>query len=114
MPAVIAATSSSVSFARFRLAAKSDTFTQLPSILTHKIEALLVDVYKDATQWVNAVKKGSIEGVNDTGKVLRDYYYKKSEDETKKLMGQATSGVSNTADSAWKSTKKTINKAKFW
>jgi hypothetical protein len=99
--------------ARFRLAAKPDTFAQLPSILADKIEAVLVDAYKDATKWVDATKKGCIDGVNDTGKVLRDYY-KKSADETNKLMGQATNAVSNTASSTWSSTKKTIKKAKFW
>jgi hypothetical protein len=99
--------------ARFRLAAKPDTFPQLPSILADKIEAVLVDAYKDATKWVDATKQGCIDGVNDTSKVLRDYY-KKSEDEAKKLTGQATSAVSHTAESTWKSTKKTINKAKFW
>jgi hypothetical protein len=99
--------------ARFRIAAKPDTFTQLASTLSRKVEEALLKDYGDATRWLNAQKQGLIDGVGDSKKILRDYYHK-SEDEASHLLGQGTSAVGSAVGSASSTTKKVIKKVKFW
>ena len=99
--------------ARFRLALKSDTFTQLPTTLAKKVEDVLLGAYGDATQWLDAQKRGAIDGVNDSAKVLRDYYHK-TDKEASDLVKQGTKGADSVASSTAKTTKKVIKKVKFW
>ncbi len=128
--------------AKFKLDASPDAFTKLPEVLAKKVEAALLDVFKDATQWANAVNTGLMDGVNDAEKVFKDVY-KKSEQEAKALantmnkgVNQATKAVENTAKDVakgtenvakdvakgaenvakdvGKSTKKAAKKLKFW
>jgi hypothetical protein len=113
-----------VHIAKFRLAATADTFTQLPTIVSKKVEEALKDVFKDATKWANAVGDGVMEGVNDTAKVFRDVYSKSEKEATAlaNTVGKGvTSGVNtavNTAGNAAKDTGKAISKGvkkmKFW
>lgn len=113
-----------VNLGRFKVEARADTFTSLPSIMSKKVEAALRDLFKDSTKWANAVKNGVVDGVNDTAKVFKDVYGK-SEKEANDLAnsigkgtGQAVSTVENTAKdvgkTAEKTTKKVIKKVKFW
>ena len=113
-----------VKIGKFRLAAESDLFPRLPSIIAKKAEEALRDLYKDAAKWADAVKDGLLEGANDTAKVLEDVYGK-SEEEAKELAktvgkgaSSATKTVENTARnaarSAEKKTKKALKKVKFW
>jgi hypothetical protein len=109
-----------IDIARFKLEAKTDTFKQLPTIISKKVEDALNDVFKDATKWVNAVGSGVVDGVADTQKVLTGVY-KKSAKEAADLansagkgVNQATKAVENTAKDVSKTAKKTIKKAKFW
>jgi ElaB/YqjD/DUF883 family membrane-anchored ribosome-binding protein len=61
-----------------------------------------------------------MDGVNDTAKVFTSVY-KKSEKEAKALANDVSKGVNktgkaieNTANDAYKSTKKAVKKLKFW
>ena len=74
---------------------------------------MLLKEYGDATRWLNAQKQGLIDGVNDSAKVLRDYYHK-SEKEASDLVNQGTKLAGNIASSTAKTTSKVIKKAKFW
>ena len=99
--------------AKFRLALQPDTFTQLPTTLAKKVEAVLLHAYGDATQWLNARERGLIDGVNDSAKVLRDVYHK-SDKEASDLAKQGGKLADSVGHSAAKTTKSVIKKAKFW
>lgn len=124
-----------IDLGRFHAEVTADAFTQLPTIVSKKVEAALRDVFKDATKWANAVSNGVMDGVNDTAKVFQDVYGK-SEKEAKALansmnkgVNQATQAVENTAKDVGKSVestakdigkgaektaKKAYKKVKFW
>ncbi|MFE8595380.1 hypothetical protein [Archangium violaceum] len=109
-----------VDLGRFKVEVTGDTFSRLPKIIEKKCADALNEVFKDSTKWANAVADGLMDGVGDTAKVFRDVY-KKSEKEAKALANDVSKGVNkagktieNTANSAYKSTKKTVKKLKFW
>ena len=77
----------------------------LASTLTKKVEDRLRDEFRDVKKWANAAGKGIVDGVDDTGKVLRDVYGK-SEKEAKELADD----ISKDAKAAVKSVKKTVSK----
>ena len=99
--------------ARFRLGLKPDTFTQLPTTMAKKVEDVLTSAYGDATRWLDAQKRGLIDGVNDSTKVLRDYYHK-TDKEASALVKGGTKVADSVASTTAKTTKKVIKKAKFW
>lgn len=99
--------------AKFKLGADPDTFTKLASTMSKKVEEVLLKEFGDASKWLNAQKQGLIDGVNDSTKVLKDYYHK-SEAEVSSLTHQGTKAVTSAANSAASTTKKTIKKMKFW
>ncbi len=99
--------------ARFKLSAAPDTFTKLVDTMYRKVEDALLDDYKDATKWVNAVKRGAIDGVSDSTKVLTDYYHKSSK-EASDLVNAGTKAVDSAVDTTEHTANKVIKKIKFW
>ncbi len=109
-----------VDLGKFKVEVKGDTFSRLPKIIEKKCEDALKEVFKDSTKWANAVADGVMDGVDDTAKVFTNVY-KKSEKEAKALANDVSKGankagkaIENTANDAYKSTKKAVKKLKFW
>jgi hypothetical protein len=65
---------------KFTLDAKADALTHLADTLGDKVKKLLLDEFKDAGKWADAMKKGAVEGVDDSEKVLKSVFGKSDKD----------------------------------
>lgn len=60
--------------AQFNLDVETASLAHLVSTVADKVKAMLEDFFKDGVRWAECVAKGFIEGVEDVGKVLAEFF----------------------------------------
>jgi hypothetical protein len=93
---------------RYTLEAKPDALARLDDSLQAHVKAALKDMMRDANRWLEAVKRGLIEGVNDAEEVLVKYYGKTRREAESLWRGASHYGdvIVDTASSFGKKIKK--------